>query len=251
MSSHDDRSAPAVSTLRRVIVGVIVASFTVAAVGGIIVLLGAELGDTAGKVLSSTAIVGSFSVAVLCCASLLGHRVQPVGVVGVAVSVVAAALVLWMLWSGSLLTGEMWETFFRLMWSAVAASAAFSLGSLLLLLTGRRRTPVRVGLFATLALLALLLILTLVLIWAENLDEQFFPRFIGIVAILTALGAIVVPVMSLLLRDPEQTGPAPSGISAESLARLRDEAARRGVTPDELVEALLGAPPDPQADEGS
>jgi len=61
-----------VSRLRRIVVAVIVVAFTLAAAGGIVVLLGGDLGETAGRVIGTTATVGAFSVAVLCCAALLG-----------------------------------------------------------------------------------------------------------------------------------------------------------------------------------
>ena len=126
----------------------------------------------------------------------------------------------------------------------IALVVAFSLASLLLLLVGRRRAVVRVGLIATLALIALLLALTEYLIWSDSVDSDVFPRVYGIVAILTALGAIVVPVLSLLVRD-EPRSPA---LSADGAALLAEEAQRRGMTPDELLRRLLAdAPAGPPA----
>lgn len=227
------------SLLRRIIVAIIVVAFAVAAIGGIVVLLGANLGDPAYRVLSTTAVVGLFSIAVLCCASLIGKPLAIVGVVGAAVSIIAAGLVIWLIWQTQA-WGPEWDTFYRLMWTAVAASVAFSLASLLLLLVRRRRPVVRIGLFVTLALVVLLLGLTIYLIWAaEDVDYEVFPRVYGIVAILTALGAIVVPVLSLLIRDEPAPG---ASLSPAAEALLVEEAARRGITPDELVRELIGAP---------
>ncbi len=236
MTSAAPRS---LTMLRRVVVAVIIASFDIAAVLGIIVLLGFEIGDTTGKVLATTAIVGAFSVAVLCCAALLGRPAQLVGIVGAAASIVSAALVIWLVWDDSV-WGDAWETYFRIMWTSITVSASFSLGSLLLLLSDRRRPVVRTGLGATLALLVLLVVLTIYLIWAPDVDEEVFPRLYGIVAILTALGAVVVPVLSLLM--PDHRMPRPAGLSDAAAERIVAEAQRRGVTPDELVAALL--PPD-------
>lgn len=232
------------SLLRRILVGLIIASFGLAAVLGIIVLLGVELGEATGKVLATTAIVGAFSVAVLCCASLLGRSAQLVGMIGVIVSILTAVLVIWLVWDGELLSR--WESLFRVLWTGVAATAAFALASLLLLLVDRRRSAVRIALFVTLGLIALLFVLTVYMTWAQDIEWEIFSRVYGIVAILTALGAVVVPVLSLLL--PDARGRA--GVDHALIERLAAEARRRGITVEELVAPVLSADSDaigPQA----
>jgi len=233
-----------VSALRRVIVWTIIVSFGIAAIGGIVVLLGANLGEAAGRVLGTTAIVGTFSTAVLCCAALIGSRRQLVGYIGVAVSVVAAGIVTWMIWyQGDY--GPYWDAVFRVMWTAVAASGALALASLLLLLADRRRPAVRASLIVTLALFAFDLALIVYLIWASgHIEGDVFPRVLGITSILAALGAVVVPVLSLLLPDRR-----PAVIAGPVAERLLAEAARRGVTVDELVAPVLHGTPAGQAGE--
>ena len=248
MTDPAGRSRTPVSLARRVIVAVIVVSFSAAAISGIVVLLGAELGPTAWRVLSTTSVVGAFSVAVLCCVSLVGRRLQTFGFIGAGVSVVAAVLVLVALWGQ-----PTWEAegFWDSLWTAVAASVAFSFASLLLLLADRRRTAVRVGLIVTLALFAIVFVMVIVPVWTDEYGGEYYSRVLGIVSILAALGAIVLPVLSLLLRERQDGGGDEMGeasLSTVSLALLRAEAARRGVTPDELVDSLvrpasLAAPP--------
>ncbi|MET0735087.1 MAG: hypothetical protein ABWY55_05505 [Microbacterium sp.] len=234
----EDGQAPRarVSTLRRVIVGVIIVSFGLAAIGGIVVLLGGSLGTAAGRVLGTTAVIGAFSVAVLCCAALAGKRLQVFGLVGAAVSVVAAALVVWVIWVPGF-SGPGWDFLFRTMWTAVAASAAFALASLLLLLADRRQAAVRIGLAITIVLFAVVLGMVVYLIWwGDTIRGDSFARVLGVFAILAALGAVVVPVISLLLRErPAET------LSARARERLEAEARQRGITADELVDELLGA----------
>jgi hypothetical protein len=237
---------PRASVLRRVIVGVIVVSFGLAALGGIVVLLGAELGDPAWKVLGTTALVGAYSVAVLCCASLLGRRLQSVGLAGAAVSIVAAILSIVALWAQ-----PSWEAevFWDVLWTLVAGSVALSFACLLLLLADRRQRAVRVGLVVTLALFAVVFALVVYPVWTDLDAGDAYSRTLGIASILAALGAIVVPVLSLLLRDrAAEDRPRPGSLSGSTLALLEAEAARRGVTPDELVAHLLG--PDRAADAG-
>ncbi|HET8928977.1 MAG TPA: hypothetical protein VFN24_14245 [Microbacterium sp.] len=235
MTEHAAR--PGISLLRRIIVGVIIAAFGLAAVLGIIVLLGGSLGETAFRVLATTAVIGAFSVGVLCCAALVGRRAHVFGMVGVLVTVLSAALVVWNIWVDS---HEQWELVFKLVWTAVAVSSAFAVASLLLLLSSRQRPAVRVGLWITLALIALLLALTLYMTWAREIPWDDFARMYGIVAILAALGAIVVPVMSLLMPDRHAAIVIPP-VLAEQLAAA---ARARGITVEELVAPVL-ASPDP------
>jgi hypothetical protein len=239
MTDPAGRTRTPVSLARRVIVAVIVVSFGVAAISGIVVLLGAEMGPTAWRVLSTTSVVGAFSVAVLCCVSLVGRRLQTFGFVGAGVSVVGAVLVLVALWAQP--TWEA-EAFWDSLWTAVAASVGFSFASLLLLLADRRRTAVRVGLIVTLALFAIVFVMVIFPVWTDEYGGEYYARVLGIVSILAALGAIVLPVLSLLLRDrqsPAGDGTGDASLSPASFELLRAEAERRGVTPDELVGALL------------
>ncbi|MEV4687846.1 hypothetical protein [Microbacterium sp. LWH3-1.2] len=237
MTDPAGRTRGPVSLARRIIVAVIVVSFSAAAISGIVVLLGAELGPTAWRVLSTTSVVGAFSVAVLCCVSLVGRRLQTFGFIGAGVSVLAAVLVLVAVWAqpdGD--SGVFWDA----LWTAVAASIGFSFASLLLLLADRRRTAVRIGLMVTLALFAIVFGMVVVPLWTDDYGGEMYSRVLGIFSILAALGAVVLPVLSLLLRErpADALGTGPS-LSPASLALLHAESAKRGITPDELVASLV------------
>ncbi|WP_404432130.1 hypothetical protein LG299_16285 [Microbacterium lacus] len=231
---------PSVSVLRRLIVWIIVISFGLAAIGGITVLLGGSLGEPAGKVLATTAIVGAFSVAVLCCASLLGRRLRAFGVAGVVISLVTLAWSLVLLWASEGLPQG--DAVWRLLGTGIALTAASALASLLLLLADRRRPVVRVGLWVTLGLFAIVVAMVIYLIWAGDVDSDVFPRVLGIVAILAALGAVIVPVMSLLLRDDAAERAAVGSVtdaSARAIAdRVQKAAARRGLTIEQFLDAV-------------
>ncbi|GAA3759353.1 hypothetical protein GCM10022240_09950 [Microbacterium kribbense] len=235
MTTIDPGSRP-LTLLRRTIVTLIIVAFGLAAIGGIIVLLGAELGDTALRVLGTTATVGAFSIAVLCCAALLSRPLRAVGVVGSIIAVLGAGLAVWQIWYDGEY-GAAWENLMKVTWTAIAATVALSLASLLLLLADRRRSAVRVGLAVTLVLMAVVLGMIVWLIWAaDTVDDQIFPRVLGVSSILAALGAVVVPVLSLLMPDVRR-----AGLSRATVDRIEAEAQRRGVTPDELVVGLLPA----------
>ncbi len=234
--THDDTpSAQPLRVIRRVIVGVIVVSFGLAALVGIIVLLGGSLGSEQFRVLGTTATIGAFSVAVLCCAALVGRRLQVFGFVGVAVAVLSAVGVVWLIW----FRGEyddVVEAFTRLTWTGIALTVAFSFASLLLLLADREQRAVRIGLVVTLVFFAVVLGMTIYTIWwSETIEGDTFGRTLGVFAILAALGAVIVPVLSLLLRAPRGAAAA----SGDWRGRIESEAARRGVSADALVDELL------------
>ena len=248
-------------TLRRVVVIAIIASFGIAALAGIAVLLGGMRSDAAGQVLATTSLTGVLSVAVLCGAALLGKRAQAFGWVAIAVSLVMLGRSLWLIWGDP----DWSDHSFRLTLTMAILTAACAVASLLLLLVEHERRAVRVSLFATLALMALGVLLSLALVWEVGREysspghDAFYERLwqtAGIVWILAALGIVVVPVVSLLLRDstasaataaqaanaalaPASAPGAAPQLSAESRRRLADAAQAAGITPDELVDRLL------------
>ena len=221
------------SALRRILVTVIVAAFGFAAVMGIVALLSRSLGETGSRVLLTTAVVGLYSIAALCCAALAGRRLAAFGLVGAVVAVVAAAFTVFLIWIGPV-WGNVPDGYYRLLWTLVTLTLAWSFASLLLLLVDRRRRAVAWGLRVTLALFAVVTALLWELIWADGWNSEPLVRGIGVLGILAALGAIVVPVLSILLPD-RRVVRLPEGI-AEALV---EEAGRRGVTVEELVAPLL------------
>lgn len=251
-------------------------SFGVAAVGGIVVLLGDIWSETAGQVLGTTALTGIISVAVFCGATLISRPGQWFGIVTIVVAVCTLALLLATIWAESLFEVIDWN------WIATTCllTACAAVSSLILLLVRHESWTVRIALALTLGLMALSAVLTLVLIWMEDAFEvDWLYRLAGIVWILTALGVVVVPVSSMLLkRSPARTVSAPqtsspsvsgaetvsgaepvpgaeaasgagpatspaqaveSALSSTSLKRIDSAARAAGVTPDELIDRLL------------
>ena len=168
-----------VSLLRKVIVGIIIGSFGLAALGGIAVLLGGDFGPAAGRVLGTTAVVGAFSVAVLCCVALAGRRLQVLGTIGAAVSIATAALTIFMIWSDfdqsppDVLLADPVDGHRRHRGARAGLTPPAA---------GRPPPPaVRVGLWITLALFAAVVAMVLYLIWfPDDVDDDVFPRALGI-----------------------------------------------------------------------
>lgn len=230
--------------IRRWVVILIVASFSIAAVAGIIVLFGDVNSEPAYQVLASTAFIGVFSVAVFCGVVLVGKRWQTFGWVTVTVAILT------LLWCLRLVWGEpSWdEPTVEVTVTACTLSAALSVSSLLLLLAEHRIRAVRLGLFVTLALIGVGVVMVLMPIWGLELDDfDWYIRAGGVIWILAALGIVVLPVLSIALKNT-QTLPADAAVarlSPASVHHIEAVAQRAGITPDELIAHVL--PSDTEA----
>lgn len=229
--------------LRSVVVKVVVVSFSLAALLGIATLLGADaLGETGGKVLGTTFVVGVESLAVLCYLAVAGTRRAPLGVAGGVISLVPFALALWFIWVDDLDGDVLWRTF----GVGVTLAASLAQACLLSAVTERPRPRVRALLAATFAAIAVLAVMIVVPIVLEPDVGDWYWRILGIVAILDVLGTVLV---IALQKFTGSTPPAPvddaSRLSPATASRLGEAAHRRGTTPSALVEELLDGLPDP------
>lgn len=274
-ASNPNASRRSVRILRRTIAIIIVVAFSLAAAGGIIVLLGDIDSDVTYKVIGTTALTGAISVAAFCGATLIGRRTQWFGIVTIGMAAVTMALSLWFLWGDPYADPENYElaeVLFQALSSFILVTAVASISTLILLLVPRSRV-VRIGLPITLCLLALGTCLVLITIWVDSAWElEWLTRLNGIVWILAALGVVVVPLTSLLLKagakpagadgagaadgtgaaDEHETSavstrpratPTASTLSPSSLDRINAAARAEGLTADELIDRLLTAEP--------
>lgn len=280
-ASASDPNAPrqSVRILRRTIAIVIVVAFSLAAAGGIIVLLGDIESEATYKVIGTTALTGAVSVAAFCGATLIGRRTQWFGIVTIGLAVVTLGLALWFLWGdpfGGPDNYDLWDFLFKALTSSALLTSVASISSLILLLTVRTQV-VRIGLPITLGLLVVGTCLVLVTTWVESAWElQWLTRVNGIVWILAALGVVIVPLTSLLLKPgkvparaeargvstaspnaeavpaepvsavPETASGHPrTPLSESTLDRLESAARAQGISADELLNRLLGPEPGP------
>lgn len=231
--------------LRRVIVGLTIGSFSLAALLGVIALLsGGEFGETQGRVLLTTLVVGVTSVAVLCYLAVGGTPYQPVGILGGLSALPPLVTSLLLIWGG---VGESsdwaWKTFII----GLLIGGTFAQICLLLGLSSTRRVLAWI-LWPTIALAALLAAYVSYLVGAEAGLGDAGLRFIGIVAILDALGTVVAVAMALFGgRGTEASTRADVvRLPPPLAARVAEAAAASGRTPDqvvaEAVEAHLRAP---------
>lgn len=232
-------ATPSTAPVRRWIVRITIGSFSVAALMGIAALLGGgDFGETQGRILLTTLLVGVVSIAVLCYLVTAGRPSQPVGVVGGAVVLVPFATGLVMIW-GDLQSGPgegLLRTF------GVGAIVAATLAQVCLLLAlGDKAAPLaRRLLLGTIALAGLVAVLTSVLVLGYDPDGDGFYRALGVVAILDVLGTVVGA--ALMKFGPGASPDAPGGAIAlppELEARLARHAAATGQPRDQVVAAAV------------
>ena len=232
-------ATPTTAPIRRWIVRVTIGSFSLAALLGIVALLGGgEFGETEGRILLTTLLVGVVSIAVLCYLATAGRPSQPVGVVGGVTAMVPFLTGLLMIW-GDLQNGP-GESLLRTF--GVGAIVAATLAQVCLLLAlGEKAAPLaRRLLLGTIALAALVAVLTSVLVLGYEPGGDGFYRALGVVAILDVLGTVVG---AALMRFGPDGGPDDRAdailLPPDLEARLAHHAAARGQTRDEVVASAV------------
>jgi hypothetical protein len=183
---------------RHVVVRLTIGSFSLAALMGVAALLQpGHFGDTEGRVLLTTLIVGVVSVLTLCYLAPAGSRSRLVGAAGGVVAFVAGVCALiftWPLWQQDPGRGLL-RTF------GVAVVAALTLAQFSLLLAVVRRHPAVARLLAATLVAGTVLaglVIATILGWDAS---DTGGRTIGVVAILDVLGTVVTMALGVFGRD--------------------------------------------------
>ncbi|SDP60108.1 hypothetical protein SAMN04489867_3088 [Pedococcus dokdonensis] len=236
-------TTPTTAPIRRWIVRLTIGSFSLAALLGIVALLGGgDFGETEGQILLTTLLVGVVSIAVLCYLTTAGRRSQPAGVVGgvvVLVPLVTGLLLIW-LDTGDRSDDALVKTF------AIGGIVAATIAQVcLLLIPGEKANPLaRRLLLATIGVAALLAVLTSLLVLGVHPGDDTYYRAVGIVAILDVLGTVVgAALMKFGPGAGDAQGPSASTggvvLPADLTAALDREAARSGRSRDEVAAEIL------------
>ncbi len=257
-AAADARRATRVGAARKGAIYGIIVSFSLAAVVGIIALLSGDFGETQGKIVLTTLLLGAASITALCHLAIADRAMRLVGFVGLAASTVALV-------SGLVLIWRDWSTVETLEWFKIFGVAgvlavSFAHANLLLLLAGRRRRVIRIGLMVTLVMIAAVAIMIILPIVSDGQipgigAEEGYWRFFGVVGILDVLGTVVVPVLAIFVKDAPAIAvvdgadaPAPAHAPAGHLAltlpadlatALDQRAAADGVDATEAAVAAL------------
>jgi hypothetical protein len=218
--------------LRGIVVKIVIGSFSLAALLGIIALLGGgDFGETEAKILLTTVIVGVESVAVLCYLSLAERPTAWIGALGGLVSLVPFVLALLLTWEAIDDRDAFWQTF------GVGITIAASIAQVCLLLALVERKRIGGALAATLVSIAVVAVMiSIAIVNGEDLGD-FYWRSFGVVAILDVLGTVVLSALAAFGRGRPQGEPDLLTAAVES--RIVDAAAKRGMSPSQLVSEAL------------
>ncbi len=226
---------------RRIVVGLTIGSFSLAALMGVLALLGTgDFGDTEARVLLTTLTVGITSVAVLCYLATSETRYAPVGVAGGVAVLLPLSTALWLIWvdTGMNDSDVTWKAF----GVGVVVAATLAQVSLLLVLAGSR-AGLRPLLGGTLVLATILAVLVSTMILGADGSDGLW-RVVGIVAILDVLGTVVTMALAVFggaRRPSPVAGSRAVDLPASLVGALEERAHATGRSCDDLVaEAVAG-----------
>jgi hypothetical protein len=218
--------------VRGLVTKLVIASFSIAAVLGIIALLGGgAFGETEARILLTTVIVGVESVAVLCYLAVADRPTWLVGAAGSVVSLVPFGLALWLTWADLSDADDLWQV----LGSGITIAASLAQVCLLLALVGGRRIgPALIGTFVAITVVAAMIVIAIV--DGSGLDDTYW-RVFGVIAILDVLGTVVLSALAAFGRG--RPSGEPELLSAAVESRVIDAAAKRGLSPSELISQAL------------
>ncbi|MGA9102653.1 CopG family transcriptional regulator [Aeromicrobium sp.] len=217
---------------RRFVTTLVIGSFSVAALLGIIALLGGgELGETEGKVLLTTVIVGVESIAVLCYLAVAGKASALIGLAGGLISLVPFGIALALTWGGYDGDAPVWDVF----GVSVTIAATMAHACLLLALDRGRLRLLLGGTLVAMAIVAAMICNAI--LNGENLGDLYWRSF-GVVAILDVLGTVVFAALGIFGRRT-QPDDEPDLLTPALESRVVDAARSRGVSPSQLISDAL------------
>lgn len=199
----DKRTSTIGAARKGAIYGIIV-SFSLAAIVGIIALLSGDFGETQGRIILTTLLLGATSITALCHLAIADRAMRLVGFVGLAASTVTLVTGLVLIWRDWNAPG--FDDWFKVFATAGILAVSFAHANLLLLLAGRRRAVIRIGLMVTLVMIAAVAIMFILPVVSDGEipgpgNEEWYTRLLGVVGILDVLGTVVVPVLAIFVRD--------------------------------------------------
>lgn len=187
-------------TLRTAFLWTLIASLSLAAVLGIIVVLVPDLISADDEILGTVLLLGLHSLPALACSIVMGrHRLRAVMWVGVGSAVGA-----WLIWL-PFIWASPWRWRSWVDWDEVLMKLGFTLAftsfwaahlGLLSLLRMDRQWSQRVR-NGTLTIAAALLTLGIFGLWMQ-IEEEWFVRLIAVLAILGGSGTVITPILALL-----------------------------------------------------
>jgi F0F1-type ATP synthase assembly protein I len=226
------------SSFRRVAATLTIGSFSVAALMGILALLGGgSFGDNEARVLLTTLIVGSASICVLCYLATAGTRWAPVGATGgvvVLLPTITALLLVWSDWNDGPSDGLL-----KSFGVGVVLAVTLAQISLLLALAGEGRLGAVLWPTIGVAVVVAALVAGMIL-GGVGADDVW--RLLGVLAILDVLGTLVTIALAKFGdrgAPPERDRRLRVTLSVEQTVALERASAGSGRSPEQLVGDVL------------
>jgi hypothetical protein len=149
---------------------------------------------------------------------------------GAGASAVPFALALWLTWVDVFDT-DLWPT----LGSSITVAASLAQVCLLLAFVARPRIgPALMATFVAITIVAVMI--TIAIVDGSGLDDTYW-RIFGVVAILDVLGTVALSALAAFGRSRPRGEPELLTTAVES--RVVDAAARRGLSPSELISQAL------------
>lgn len=230
------RTEGTIRGLRRAAIIGAIASLSIAAIVGIVMLLTGDWGETQARIMGTTLIVGAFSILALADLTVAGRRTRWVGWIGAVVAAATGALGILMVW-GAL---DDWMDAFTWFAAGIVLSIALAQSCMLLLLEQRRHGLFRIGLPLTLLFIGIVSIMLLIPILSDweipgaGYDDGYW-RVFGVSLILAVLGSVVLPVAGLIMRKAPTAAGLSVPVPPELAAQVSARAAEAGVAPEDFV----------------
>jgi hypothetical protein len=202
-------------TLLRVFAVMAVSALCLAALVSIVIFLFGSFGETERRLLATALAVAGYSLTGLAATTRIGRRPVWLGPLGIGVSGLGFVLAISLIW-----TSPEGDLLVRLTGSVTVLAIAIAHASLLLPHRPDQRLTAAV-LAATLVMLGVLAAMLIVQMLFALEPSDWYLRWMGVVAVLTVLGTLLVPILRKVTAkpgEPAAAGPAAQAGEAEAEA---------------------------------
>ncbi len=183
------------SKLRKAFLITMIASLSISALMGILVILIGTLGETEAKILGTTLALGGFSLIGLCCSTLydkINYKMfSTAGMLVCILGFVHSTLMIWQVYGTN-----NWELPLKVLGTFIIVSLSMAQASILLLIKYKNKKTRNV-LWTTVGLICVVALMLLAMVY-ELIDggSELFFRTLSVFAILDALGTITTPILN-------------------------------------------------------
>jgi hypothetical protein len=184
-------------SFKKIFLITLIVAFSISAIIGIVILILGKFNDTTGRILLTTASIGTFSLLGLCNSVLLErNRLKAIPITGLIISTMGFIMSLLLIW----LHQQIGSNTLKVFVSLIIISVTFAHYSLMLLIKSEK-IIVNISLCLTLLFISFVALEGIILIFIEPRNIlQGWIRLIGVFAIIDILGTICTPIIYKITR---------------------------------------------------